>query len=43
MVPQQEVCTEVHGGVHRGVSLFVHGYHWLPPATIDLVSDDREV
>ena len=22
--------------------LFVHGYHWLPLATIDLVGDNRE-
>ena len=22
--------------------LFVHGYHWLPIATIDLVGDNRE-
>ena len=38
-------------GVHRrgtwsryaeGVSLFVHSYHWLPLATIDLVGDNRE-
>ena len=29
-------CTEVCGGV------FVHGYHWLPIATIDLVGDNRE-
>ena len=26
----------------EGVSLFVHGYHWLPLATIDLVGDNRE-
>ena len=31
-----ERCTEVHGGV------LVHGYHWLPIATIDLVGDNRE-
>ena len=23
-------------------SLFVHGYHWLPLASIDLVGDSRE-
>ena len=27
---------EGHGGVH------VHGYHWLPLATIELVGDNRE-
>ena len=26
----------------KGASLFVHGYHWLPIATIDLVGDNRE-
>ena len=26
----------------KGASLFVHGYHWLPIATIDLVDDNRE-
>ena len=26
----------------KGASLFVHGYHWLPLATIDLVGDNRE-
>ena len=26
----------------KGASLFVLGYHWLPLATIDLVSDNRE-
>ena len=26
----------------EGASLFVHGYHWLPLASIDLVSDNRE-
>ena len=26
----------------EGASLFVHGYHWLPLATIDLVGDNRE-
>ena len=26
----------------EGVSLLVHGYHWLPLATIDLVGDNRE-
>ena len=36
------MCTEVHGGVHEGASLFVLGYHWLPLATIDLVGDNRE-
>ena len=24
------------------VHQFVHGYHWLPLATIDLVGDNRE-
>ena len=49
-----EGCAEVHGGVHRGVrggvqrcaevcgGVLVHGYHWLPLATIDLVGDNRE-
>ena len=41
-----EGCVEVRGGVCRGVYdgalLFVHGYHWLPLATIDLVGDNRE-
>ena len=32
--------VEVHGEVHGGV--LVHGYHWLPIATIDLVFDNRE-
>ena len=27
---------------HCGRSLFIIGYHWLPLATIDLVSDNRE-
>ena len=27
----------------EGASLFVHGYHWLPLATIDLVGDNREI
>ena len=31
--------TEGHGGIHRGVH--VHGCHWLPLATIDLVGDNR--
>ena len=26
-----------------GASLFVHSYHWLPLATIDLVGDNREL
>ena len=26
----------------EGASLFVHGYHWLPLATIELVGDNRE-
>ena len=26
----------------EGASLFVHGYHWLPLATVDLVGDNRE-
>ena len=26
----------------EGASLIVHGYHWLPLATIDLVGDNRE-
>ena len=26
----------------KGASLCVHGYHWLPIATIDLVGDNRE-
>ena len=26
----------------KGASLFVHGYHWLPIATIYLVGDNRE-
>ena len=27
----------------EGASLFVHSYHWLPLATIDLVGDNREL
>ena len=27
----------------EGASLFVHGYHWLPLATIDLMGDNREL
>ena len=30
------------GYAEGGASLFVHGYHWLPLATIDLVGDNRE-
>ena len=26
----------------KDASLFILGYHWLPLATIDLVSDKRE-
>ena len=33
-------CTERCKEVHEGV--LVHGYHWLPIATIDLVGDNRE-
>ena len=42
------VCRGCAQGLHAqrlraGVaSLFVHGYHWLPLATIDLVGDSRE-
>ena len=31
----------MHGGVQR--RLFVHGYHWLPLETIDLVRHNREL
>ena len=45
-----EVCGGVHRGMRMGMwryaevcaSLFVLAYHWLPLATIDLVSDNRE-
>ena len=37
-----EVCTEVHRGVLGGPLLYILGNHWLPLATIDLVSDNRE-
>ena len=32
----------MQGEVHKGASLFVLAYHWLPLATIDLVDDNRE-
>ena len=43
--------TQMCGGAWRGVQRYVEGctevhgrdYHWLPLATIDLVSDNREL
>ena len=41
------VCRGVRGGAQRGAwrgvgGVLVHGYHWLPLATIDLVGDNKE-
>ena len=45
-------CASACGGMHtkgacggvyfKCASLFIHGYHWLPLATINLVSDNRK-